>query len=481
MKIAASLLAFGLLLQPALAGAAPNTMPLRFEENLNRSTVIKGHENARFSLIDRMAHYRVPGVSITVIKGCKIVDSRGFGQSKIGGRPVDRNTQFQAASLSKTLTAVAALRLVEEGRLSLDDDVRPHLKRWQLPQSPYLTDSPITLRRLLNHTAGTSPASFPGYAPGAPQPTLDQILDGVPPANTPALQINDVPGANWNYSGGGYLVAQELMTETTGESFPTLMEKLVLRPIGMVHSRFGLPISGDDVASGTAADGSPLPGRWHNYPELAAAGLWTTSADMARFLIALGKLSKGESTRFLGHSSAAELMTRGPGDWGLGVDLGPAGATRQISHTGANLGFQSAYLLYTDACDGAVVMTNADDPGALIHEIMRAIGETYSWPDRETAEVQAALPTTDSIAKRFVGRWQLRDFPSEHFSISLKPDGTLYWAREGHVGRDLLVNSPKILFSPDSGMIVEATEMQAETASALQLKLGSNSNIAVRF
>jgi CubicO group peptidase (beta-lactamase class C family) len=475
--------AMGMIAQPFSAVAAPAARRVRFEGNLHRSIGVAGKGDQRFTLAERMAHYRVPGVSVAVIEGCRIIDSRGFGLAAIGGAPVTATTRFQAASISKTLTAVAALRLVEGHRLDLDADVRRVLREWSLPENALMTGHPVTLRLLLNHTAGVNLEGLPGYAPGAPLPDLTHILAGAAPANTAPVRVETAPGSEWHYSGGGYLIAQAMMIDATGEAFPALMQRLVLRPARMGQSSFEQPAGAglaSHAASGAAADGSALPGRWHVYPELAAAGLWTTPTDLARFAIALGRSVRGEHASLLSATSAAALMTRGPGDWGLGVDLGRAGAARQFGHTGANLGYQSAYILYPDTCQGAVVMTNADDPGQLVTEIMRAIGVSYGWPDRKPMPVQADIPLTDAIARRFIGNWQLRDFPAERFRISRQPDGGLYWARQGHIGRDLLVENAGRLFSPDSRMTLTAAQPEQPSADTLALAFGGGANVAIR-
>lgn len=474
--------AMGILSQPFGAEAASGPHRARFEDNLRRSIIIKDKEDRHFSLSDRMAHYRVPGVGVAVIDGCRIVESRGFGQAAIGSARVTADTRFQAASISKTLTAVAALRLVEQHLLALDADVRPVLRQWTLPDSALLEGHPVTLRLLLNHNAGVNLEGLPGYEPGAPLPGLAQILAGAPPANTPPVRIEKIPGSEWNYSGGGYLIAQAMMTDVTGKAFPSLMRRLVLRPARMNDSSFEQPpgaMLASHAASGAAADGSALPGRWHIYPELAAAGLWATPADLARFVIALGQSVRGKNQALLRAKSAVDMMKRGHGNWGLGVDLGPVGAARQFGHTGANFGYQSAFIFYPDTCQGAVVMTNADDPGRLVPEILRAIADDFGWPDRKPLPIQTDIPLTETNKMRFVGTWKLRDFPTERFAISQKPDGSLYWARAGHVGRDLLVENGERLFSPDNRM-TRTTEPGTARADVLDLKFGSGANVAVR-
>jgi CubicO group peptidase (beta-lactamase class C family) len=477
-KSCAALIALSFLFHALPAVAAPRPVEL----GLRRTIAIEGREDERFPLAARMAHYRVPGVSFAIVENCRIVDVRGFGRSAAAGTArVTPGTLFQAGSVSKPVAAAAALRLVEQGRLSLDSDVRTRLADW--PLSPLPEGRPVTLRGLLSHTAGTNVAGMKGYEPRTPLPTIRQILAGRPPANTEEVRVEAAPGEQWRYSGGGYVVAQALMTGAAGEAFPELMDRLVLRPAGMTASSYRQPMGASrrsHAAHGTGPDGSPLPGGWRVYPEMAAAGLWTTPADLARFAIALARSIRGETGALLRPATAGQMMERGLGDWGLGVDLGPPGAPRRFSHTGRSIGFTSILILYPDSCQGAAVMTNGDEGGWLIQELIRSIGDSYRWPDARPSPVQAAIPLTDAIAARFAGTWRLRDHPAERFTISRKADGSLYWAREGRVGRDLLPRNETSLFSPDSVMTLDAVDTGAPRATLLRLGFGGGVNIAER-
>lgn len=455
--------------------AASIPAPIAFENNLRRALIVQGHEQDRFKLADRMSHYGVPGVSVAIVDHCQIVDARGFGRAAQDGSLVTTRTLFQAASMSKSLAAVAALRLVEQGKLALDTDIRPQLRSWTLPPSQQAGDKPVTLRELLDHTAGINVEGFGGYLPGSPLPTVAQILRGEAPANNDPIRVETVPGTSFNYSGGGYVIVQALMTAATNQSFAALMQRLVLNPAGMKSSTYAQPLDAGHVklaAQGAGPDGTPMPVKWHVYPELAPAGLWATPTDYARFMIALARAVRGDDHRLLSTASARQLMTRGFGNWGLGVDLGPAGAPRQFGHTGANAGYQSAFIMYPDTCQGAVVMTNSDEGNWLMSEVMDAIGSAYRWPGQEAPVVQAAIPLTSDITQRFAGTYRLHDYPTEKFTISQKADGSLYWARIGHIGRDLLPQSQTRLVSPDSAMTLDVRNASGGKATSLNLSFG---------
>jgi len=460
------------------AGAVSGGSFVPFESALRRAVAIEGAADQRFDLAERMAHYRVPGVSIAVIENCRIVDARGFGLRTWDGEPVSAQTIFQAGSISKSVTAIGALRLAERGTIALDRDVRLQMKGWTYKE----TLKPVTLRHLLSHTAGTNVAGMKGYLSGSPLPSTSQILKGEKPSNISAISVESEPGSRWRYSGGGYVVAQSLMSEATGKDFAPLMQDLVLKPLAMTSSSYEQPLPQNRhaaAAEGTSADGSALPGKWRIYPEMAAAGLWTTPSDLARFAIELARSVRGDESAILNKDATDQLMTRGLGNWGLGVNLGPDDGVRQISHTGKTIGFTSMFIIYPDRCQGAAVMTNGYDGGWLINEIMGAIGYVYRWPDRKEAAVQSTIPLTEAIANRFAGNYRLKDFPAERFSISRDAHGDLRWAREGHVGRTLLPATPAKLFSPDSVMTIESPD--PDRATTVVLSFGGGSNIAERI
>jgi hypothetical protein len=312
---------------------------------------------------------------------------------------------------------------------------------------------------------------------------LREILDGRPPANTDPIRVIAAPGSAWRYSGGGYYITQALMQDVTGTLYPQLMARLVLRPLHLRDSYFAQPLGArlePRAATAAGPDGTPIQGGWRVNPELAAGGLWTTPADVARLLIAMARSVRAERGAILTHASATELMTRGLGNWGLGVDLGGPGGARHFGHTGHNIGFVSEFVMYPDTCQGAVVMTNADQSGWLVTEILRAIGATYGWPDRPAPVVATAAPLTDALAVRFLGTYRLRDFPAERFTITRRPSG-LYWARIGYIGRDLLPDPEGRLFSPDSRMQFEAISPTAGPAQTLSVSFGGGRNIAERI
>lgn len=329
-----------------------------------------------------MQRHVVPGVSIAVIRGGKVDWARGYGVLRAGGaEAVDTGTLFQAASISKPVTAAGALRLVNAGVLDLDEDVNRELRSWKLPENDWTTRTPVTLRQLLSHSAGTTVPGFPGYAEGEALPTLVQVLDGEPPANTAPIRVDIEPGTQLRYSGGGYTVVQQLMIDATEKRFPELMHETVLDPLGMQSSTFEQPLpEGWRSRASVAHDerGRPLEGSWHTYPELAAAGLWTTPTDLAIFAIEIWRSYHGNSEALLPQPLARRMLTREVGDYGLGFVL-PSGGVFRFQHGGGNAGYRCFLVLSVESGDGIVVMTNSDSGEVLLGDVFEAIAAAYGW------------------------------------------------------------------------------------------------------
>jgi CubicO group peptidase (beta-lactamase class C family) len=292
-------------------------------------------------------------------------------------------TLFQAGSISKPVAALAALRLVQDGRLRLDENVNAKLVSWKVPENEFTREQKVTLRRLLSHSAGLTVHGFPGYAADAPVPTLIQVLDGVSPANTAAVRVDTVPGTLWRYSGGGYTVLQQLLIDVTGKPFPELLRQTVFEPLGLSHSTYEQPLPASIAAIAATAhdDGQPIPGRRHTYPEMAAAGLWTTPTDLAQIAIEIQHTLAGHSEKILKPAMARQMVTVQMGDYGLGPGIEGTGAAARFIYGGIDEGFEAYWIAYETTGQGAVIMTNGSGGYDLAVEVIRAIAREYEWPD----------------------------------------------------------------------------------------------------
>ncbi len=332
------------------------------------------------TLGQRMAALHVPGVSIAFLRDGRVAWAQGFGVAWSGGPAVTPDTRFQAGSISKPVTAMGVLALVQGGRLSLDGDANDALRGWKIPASPLTEGTPVTLRALLGHVAGFNVHGFPGYAAGAAVPSLVQVLDGAPPANTEPVRVVLRPGTRFRYSGGGYSVVQQMVVDVTGQPFAEVMQQRVLGPLGMGESCFCAPEAGAVAAVPSLESGDPVPGGAHVYPELAAAGLWTTASDLARFALAVQDAAAGRDARVLTQASAQAMLTPGLGRYGLGLMLrGPPG-NRAFLHDGVDYGF-TALMVAGETGEGVVVMTNGWSEG-LAGEVVVAVARAYGWPRR---------------------------------------------------------------------------------------------------
>jgi CubicO group peptidase (beta-lactamase class C family) len=405
--------------QAPVASPATEQHIQQVTSGLTSEVVIKGDEHATRMLADRMQELKIPGVSIAVIHEGKIEWARGFGVSSIGGSPVTPETMFQAGSISKPLAAMAALRLVEQGKISLDVDINRFLTTWKFPADPVAVGKPVTLRELLTHTGGTTVHGFPGYASTEPVPTLVQVLNGEKPANTPAIRSEAVPGAKWNYSGGGYTIMQQALIDVTKEPFPKLMHDSVLAPIGMTQSTYEQPLPKQFqayAATPYSGDGKPVKGGAHTYPEMAAAGLWTTPTDLARYAIEVQKSLEGKANHFLSVEMTRQMLTPGLGQWGLGLQIGGAEANRYFTHGGVNEGFVNNFAAYEKNGEGAVVMTNSANGGVIASEILHSVAAVYRWPDFQPI-VRTAISVDPKILAQYVGVYALA--PTFNMTITL--------------------------------------------------------------
>ncbi len=395
------------LLPVAASGAESSARIERVEKGLRPPVLVEG--DATWTLDERLKKFAVPGLSIAVIQDGRIVWAKGYGLADVdANKPVTAATLFQAGSISKPVAAMGALTLVEDGKLSLDHDINASLKSWKVPGNAFTQKTPLTLEELLSHTAGLTVHGFPGYAAGAPVPTVVQVLDGTPPANTAPVRVDMAPGTQYRYSGGGYTIAQLAMTDVTGEAFPKFMAEEVLRPVGMTASTYEQPLPEarvPEAAAGYRDGGKPVEGKRHVYPEMAAAGLWTTPSDLARFAIAMQKMLRGEKGP-LSKTMAQNMVTPRRDGYGLGFAIEDKGGTTYFTHGGADEGFQALLYASVDRGYGAAIMTNSDAGFRVMPEVLRAIAAEYNWEGFQKEPVVLAKLSPEELA-RFGGRYKL--------------------------------------------------------------------------
>jgi CubicO group peptidase (beta-lactamase class C family) len=355
---------------------------------------------------ERMKFYGVPGVSIAVIKDNKIVWSKGYGiMDKETNEPVTTKTLFQAGSISKPVAAYGAMKAVESGKVNLTEDVNNYLTTWKIPDNEFTKEKKVTLEQLLSHTAGLTVHGFLGYSPDLQVPTLVQVLDGTPPANSPPIRVDKVPGGNFRYSGGGYTVMQQMMIDVYGKAYPEIEKELVLAPLHMDNSTYEQPLDPEKIkmaATGYLPNHEQTKGKRHTYPEMAAAGLWTTAEDLAKFLIDMQLAVKGESKN-LSQETAMRMLTAVDAGYALGFGVDDRRDFGYFGHGGWDEGFSSDMKAHRDKGYGVVVLTNSNFP-PFINEVIRSVARAYNW-DNAITEYKK-MPDDPSLVAKAVGRYK---------------------------------------------------------------------------
>ena len=421
MKKPVSFLLLFVLLFPLTicAQTSVDTQVRRIEHGLLPPVLIKGDQP--WSLEERMKHWKVPGLSVAVVKDFKVEWAKSYGVKDIDSKePVTTETLFQAGSISKPVAAMVALKRVQDGKITLDENINNKLQTWKLPDNEFTAKKKVTLANLLSHTAGLTVHGFPGYAAGEKVPTLPQVLDGTAPANTAAVRVDLEPGTRFRYSGGGTTIAQLAIMDIEKKPFPEIAQETVLGPLKMTNSTYSQPLSSDwlkKAASGHRSDGALVPGKIHVYPEMAAAGLWTTPTDLAKFGIEVQLSYAGKSNKVLPKELIDKMVTPFMENVGLGFFIDKRGNNIYFGHDGADEGFRAMLLMHREKGYGAVVMVNSDN-GQIMGEVMRGIAYAYQW-DEFLPPVNETISLDATKLDEYTGRFKVN------------PDRILTIAREG--------------------------------------------------
>ena len=466
--------------QVALAQSPIASRIERVERGLLPRVQVKG--DAGWTIQERMQHYRIPGVSVAVINDYKVEWARGYGVKDMQtNEPVTAETLFQAGSISKPVAAMVALKKVAEGKIALDENINNRLTTWKLPDNEFTAKKRVTLAHLLSHTGGLTVHGFPGYAMGEKLPTLPDVLDGKPPANTPAVRVDFEPGTKFRYSGGGVTIGQLAIMDIEKKPYPQIAHDVVLGPLGMTHSTYQQPLPDDwqkRAASGYRMDGKPVEGRFHVYPEMAAAGLWTTPTDLCKFAIEVQLSLAGKSNKVLSKEMAAKMVTPFIPDAppGLGFFVEKHGNAIYFGHGGADEGFRAGLLVNRDKGYGVAVMVNSDN-GQIIDEIFRAVAREYQWQDYLPPPVAVVTLDADKLAD-YEGRFQV--YPDLALTVSRR-GGKLYAQRSQQEAVELLPTSEtEFIMTTDDVRYVFVRDA-AGHVGAVQVRFGDGSLTAPRL
>jgi CubicO group peptidase (beta-lactamase class C family) len=381
---------------------------IRKVENSLSPTIIYGDSVIPvLTLEQQMRAHHARGLSIAVLRNNKIEWAKGYGWADSAtGRKVTTDTRFQAASISKSMNSLALLKLVQQGKIDPKADINTYLKGWTFPYDSLSKGKKITLYNLLSHTAGLTVHGFPGYERTDSIPTIFQILDGKRPANNPPIRSAFEPGLRFEYSGGGTTLSQLMLTSVTGRKYEEFMKKEVLVPMGMTHSSFDQPTKDTaELATGYHTDGRPVPGKYHIYPEQAAAGLWTTPSDLCRYITEVNLSMNGRSSKVLSPEMMRTRLTSViDSNFGLGVFLTKRGGYTWFSHSGGNEAFLSLYYGNPATGDGMAIMINGEDFG-VINELFMSLCRVYGWEGFFKPEFRKTIKPLESELKSMTGRY----------------------------------------------------------------------------
>lgn len=393
-----------------------NAQLVRIENGLIENLQIDGLSRGQFNINERLEELGIPGLSVAFAANGEIKWARAYGMAdETANRTMTTDTRLLAGSISKPVAAIRALQLVEDGTFDLDMNINTYLTSWQVPDNEFTRTEKVTLRRILNHTAGLTVWGFPGYHNGDEIPSVVDVLDGK--GNTDPVRVFQQPGKAWQYSGGGYTIMQLAISEAENGGFAQIMKMNVLDRLGMSRSTFENPLPGGlhrVAATGYRANGDQVEGKWPIYPEMAAAGLWTSPSELIQYGIEIQNIHQGGPDGVLSRQTVSEMLDTESGTHGLG----PAVQEHTFGHGGADEGFRAQLYAWKDLPFAVVVMVNSDN-GKIIRELLLSIANEYELPGIEPVMRNVADVAPEYLA-RFSGRYEIGEFGV--FTVSV--DGT---------------------------------------------------------
>lgn len=379
--------------------------------------VVFAGETKPVSVQSRMATYKAPALSVAVIHNGKLDWSAAWGRLKTDGKGADCGTLFQAGSIAKPVTLLAAMRMKAAGLINFDKNIESYLLSYNLPAGRHTEANPVTFRNLLTHTAGVTPGGHVGYAQNQPIPTDQQTVRGEAPSNSRKVEVLDEPGASLAYSGGGYTIIEIALQDQLNKPFDQIMREWLLTPVGMKQADFTMPLptsSHPYTARGYDVDGTIVPGGWRNHPEQASAGLWATATDLAAFLLEIRKAYEGKSNIF-SQADVREMLAKPIDGHAYGFRLIGEGDQVFITHYGGTVGYRAGMTLNLLTGDGAVYLTNSDNGANLGVEFFSAVSRAYNWPTFREVQVRRATLPVD-VLRSLTGQYA---FAEQEWKVSV--------------------------------------------------------------
>ena len=449
------------------------------EKNLGGWVQIEGQP--RWNMRDRMKHYHVNGISIAVVNDFKIEWARGYGWADSAEqRPVDVRTLFQAGSISKSLNAVGVLTLVQKGRLDLYADINQYLSTWKFPYDSVSKGKKISVANLLSHTAGLTVHGFPGYQAGDTIPQLPEVLDGKRPANTAAVRSQFEPSLRFQYSGGGTTISQLILQDITGEPYAKYMSEAVLLPMGMDNSSYNQPPPKDkrnQLATAYYNDGKEVKGKYHIYPEQAAAGLWTNPTDLSKYIIETQLSLMGKSSKVLDQQmTRLRLTPYVDSTAALGVFIVKKGDQKYFNHNGVDEGFVALYYGSLEGGKGMVVMANTYST-AILDEVANSIATVYQWNGFYKPQQKKTIALKDDLMAVYVGKYKLNQ---DTIDIAREKDGLYIVDGDNHMKMEFTSDTEFFLLEAQ-GLELNFTRDNGGKITGFDLKRQKNVQKAVKI
>lgn len=321
------------------------------EQLVQTSTVARDSFDIKVDSL--MKHYKLQGTSISFIKNGVLHSTRTYGALQKGeAAKINEETMFSVGSVSKVVNAMLILKLVEAGKLKLDENINQYLVDWKVKDNKYTKDNPVTLKAILSHTAGFSVHGFADYLPEEAIPSTIQILNGVSPAKNDKVELIHPVGSKFSYSGGGITVSQKIVENVTGMPYHEAAHKYLFEPLGLKRSTYEnpLPASWQNIAKAHDEQGNKvaLPRGYETMPEVAASGLWTTPNDLAKILIAFydSKENKNKNNFFPSKLCSEMVTIIPPGTFGLSPKLDVYKENKLMEHTGANDSYKAYFCFF---------------------------------------------------------------------------------------------------------------------------------------
>lgn len=440
------------------------------ENGLIPAICVESEPILKKNLHEQMKKLKVPAVGIAVINNGKIEWAKAYGMlSATDKDKANIETLFQAGSVSKPVAALAALALVQKGLIDLDADVNQKLTSWKIPDNEYTSLQKVTLRTLLSHSSGLNVIGFDGYLQHEQIPSITQTLDGIKPANNPPVRVEFAPSSKMSYSGGGYNVVQQIVEDITKMPFHQFMQTTVLNPTGMNKSTFEyLPRDFVNVASAHPSNAIPMEGKWKTYPESAAAGLWTTPIDLAKYLIAIQNGLTSEDGSILNKHLLEIMVTPQVAVHGLGPVVNGSGEELEVSHKGRTDGFTCGFVSFPYLKQGAVVMINAGNEAGFVDDLLRGIASVYNWPSY-AVKVKTTIKLPNAILDKYAGRYGFSDAMNDIYDLFIFREGEELFCKIGSTANSnklyaetenqffLLDTGYDVVFKETNGVVTKLT------------------------